>query len=239
MSRLSPHLTHGFVLLVLIGFFGGTIAQAQEARVVTDFEQYQPGAVADQWVRVNSEEKIKSVEEALGSGERFEVLEEDGNQFLRMYTKGEYLRFSKRNGKELEWNLNDHPRLKWRWRALTLPEGASEKGDNDTGGAIYVTFGKDWLGRPKSIKYTYSSSLPIGTTVSFGVLKVIVVGSAQEPGLGKWKTVQRRVADDYRQVFGDDPPNRPVSVTVSGDSDTTGDESKVDIDDIELLPPLR
>jgi Protein of unknown function (DUF3047). len=100
-----------------------------------------------------------------------------------------------------------------------------------------VTFGSDWLGRPKSIKYTYSSSLPVGTTVSFGPLKVIVVDSAREPRAGEWETVQRRIRDDYRQVFGGSPPDRPVSITLWSDSDTTGDEAVVDIDDLELLPP--
>ncbi|WP_262504726.1 DUF3047 domain-containing protein [Salinibacter ruber] len=55
--------------------------------------------------------------------------------------------------------------------------------------------------------------------------------------MGEWETVQRRIRDDYRQVFGEDPPDRPVSITLWSDSDTTGDEAKVDVDDIELLPP--
>lgn len=239
MNRLVAYLASGLGVLMLVGLVGEMSAHAQKPRVIADFEQYQPGDIADQWVRVNSKDDIKSVQEELDAGEQFEIQKEDGNQFLRMATKGEYIRFSKRNGTEFEWNLKEYPRLRWRWRALTLPKGASEKGDNDTGASIYVTFGTDWLGRPKSIKYTYSSSLPVGTTVSFGALKVIVVSSARAPGLGKWKTIQRRIPDDYRQVFGGEPPDRPVSITVSGDSDTTGDESKVDIDDIELLPPIR
>ena len=153
--------------------------------------------------------------------------------------RNEAIRYSQRNGKEFDWSINELPRLKWRWRAHHLPEGASEKGENDTGAALYVTFGSDWLGRPKSIKYTYSSSLPVGTVVSFGPLKVIVVDSKREPGLGEWKTIQRNVVDDYHQVFGGDPPDRPLSITFWSDSDTTGDYAKVDFDDIQLLPPYR
>jgi hypothetical protein len=225
----------------LLGGLGSLNAHAQEGtafstRVVDDFERYEVNSIPNRWLRVNSRNDVRPAEDALKSGERFEVLEEDGNQFVRLYTNGEYIRFSLRNGKEFDWNLNTYPRLRWQWRALTLPEGASEKGKNDTGGAVYVTFGKDWLGRPKSIKYTYSSSLPTGTVVSFGPLKVIVADSKQEPRMGECKTETRHVINDYRQVFGGDPPDRPVSITISGDSDTTGDESKVDIDDITLLP---
>jgi hypothetical protein len=235
MNRLLVYFTLGAFIVALNGLFGRAV-RAQDARIVEDFEQYEVGAVPDQWVRVDGKNDVRSAAEALEAGEQFEVRGEDGNQFVRLYTKNEYIRFSQRNGKEFDWDLEKHPRLKWRWRALTLPEGASEKGKNDTGGAVYVTFGTDWLGRPKSIKYTYSSSLPVGTVVSFGSLKVMVVESAQEPNTGTWKTETRHVINDYKQVFGDDPPARPVSVTLSGDSNTTNDESKVDIDDITLLP---
>lgn len=226
-------------MMLELGAYGGGALWEQSASVVEDFEQYEVGSVPEQWFRVNGEDDVRPAREGLKDGEQFEVLEEEGNQFVRLYTNGEYIRFSQRNGKEFDWNLKKRPRLKWRWRAPHLPEGASEKEENDTGGAVYVTFGTDWLGRPKSIKYTYSSSLPVGTTVSFGPLKVIVVESAQEPGTGSWKTETRNVAEDYRQVFGDDPPNKPASITLSGDSDTTGDESKVDVDDITSLSPHR
>jgi len=240
MKRLAASVTWWMgAVLLLSGMSGDAAVNAQISRLVTDFEEYDEGTIPGGWVRVVSKSDTRAAEDALEPGEKFEVLEEDGNKFVRLYTDGEYIRFSKRNGKEFEWNLDKHPRLQWRWRALTLPKGASEKGTNDTGGAVYVTFDKDWLGRPKSIKYTYSSSLPVGTVVSFGPLKVIVADSAQEPKMRKWKTRTRHIIDDYKQVFGDDPPDRPVSITISGDSDSTGDESKVDIDDIMLLPSQR
>lgn len=236
MNHVVASLRLRVLVFALVGVVGSTAAVGQDRKVVDDFESYDVGVVPDNWVRVESKDDVRPAAQALQSGESFEVLKEEGNQFVRMYTDGEYIRFSQRNGYEFDWNVRDHPRLSWRWRAHTLPEGASEKGENDTGGAVYVTFGSDWLGRPKSIKYTYSSSLPVGTVVSFGPMKVIVADSAREPRLGQWKTQTRNVISDYRQVFGGDPPKRPVSITVSGDSDTTGDESKVDIDDIVLLP---
>jgi hypothetical protein len=238
MNRILIYVTTGAAaVLLLAGTTSGPLPGSEQAtRVIDDFESYGVGMVPDQWVRVNSRDDVRPAKESLEEGERFEILEEEGNQFVRLYTKDEYIRFSQRNGKEFDWNLKEHPRLKWRWRALTLPEGASEKGENDTGGAVYVTFGTDWLGRPKSIKYTYSSTLPVGTVVSFGPLKVIVVESGREPSTGTWKTEVRHVANDYRQVFGEDPPDRPVSITISGDSNSTDTESKVDMDDITILP---
>lgn len=207
--------------------------------VVDDFESYSTGVFPQGWVFVRSKNEFASYEETKDPGERVEVRSEGGNQFVRLVTKGEVLRYSKRNGVDFDWNVNSHSYISWRWRALQLPDGASERDKNDTGGAVYVTFGTDWLGRPKSIKYTYSSSLPVGTVVDFGALKVLVVDSAREPNTGTWKRVQRNVVRDYRQVFGGQPPDRPVSITVWSDSDTTGDTARVDIDDISLLPGGR
>lgn len=238
MNQLGVFFTLG-ILLPLLPITGSAQVSGQARRVVDDFEAYRVGTVPDRWFRVDSKDDVRPAADALEPGESFEVVEEKGNQYARVYTDGEYVRFSQRNGQEFDWNVHKHPRLTWRWRALTLPEGASEEGDNDTGGAIYVTFGSDWLGRPKSIKYTYSSSLPVGTVVSFGPLKVIVANSARESRNAEWKTQTRNVMKDYRQVFGDDPPKRPVSITISGDSDTTGGESEVHVDDIALLPPVE
>lgn len=248
-SRLGWTVGQLFLILAIgllfrsVSFRTSAHAQTQPRQLdpvtVENFETYSVGSFPDRWIHVSESKEIRPYEEVLSSGERVLVKEEDGNKFVRLITKGEVLRFSLRNGKEFTWNLKDHPRLEWQWRALRLPAGASEKGKNDTGGAIYVTFGTDWLGRPKSIKYTYSSSLPIGTTVSFGPLHVIVVSSGAEPYTGEWKTVRRNVVGDYRQVFGGDPPARPVSITFWSDSDTTGDSAKVDIDDIQLLPEFR
>lgn len=217
-----------------------TPADTTRASIVVDnFESYRDGAFPDKWVFVDEDKSVLSPEEAFEDGEEFYVVQEGDNQFVRAETRDEAQRWTQRNSVDFDWNLDTHPRIQWRWRAHRLPRGASERGKNDTGGALYVTFGTDWLGRPKSIKYTYSSALPVGSVVSFGPLKVIVVDSKNEPRFGEWKTVQRNVKSDYRQVFGGEPPDRPVSITIWSDSDTTDDLAIVDFDDIKLLSPFR
>ena len=258
IGRFARRVLGLFALLMLLAGLSGSgvvVGYAQKASpqradttsgpsplspiVVDDFESYETGRFPEDWVYVSSDKEILSPEEVREPGESITVRSENDNQFLHVNVKNEAIRYSQLNGKDFDWSLREHPRIQWRWRAHHLPEGASEKGKNDTGAALYVTFGSDWLGRPKSIKYTYSSSLPVGTVVSFGPLKVLVVDSKREPHTGEWKTVQRSLRSDYRQIFGEDPPNRPVSITFWSDSDTTGDYASVDFDDIELLPPHR
>ena len=169
--------------------------------------------------------------------EYFVVREEGGRRFLRGFTRGEAIWIGLPNGEGYDWDLATHPRLRWDWRVHQLPKGAREdrKSRNDAGAAVYVIFSRDWKGRTKGIKYTYSSTLPPGTLAEYGPLKVLVVAS----GLGQrgaWQSVERDVAADYRRAFGKAPPDRPVTIAVWSDSDSTKESAEVDFDNLLLLP---
>lgn len=241
-SKFIPSVAAVALALLLLQptVYAQQATDATNKKVIDNFESYETGTIADSWRYITKSGDELTVSEALEEGERFHVMEEEGNKYLRVETQNESIRLSKVNGSAIDWNIQRYPYLKWKWRAQHLPEGASEKDKNDSGGAIYVTFGTDWLGRPKSIKYTYSSSLPVGTKVGFGSLTVIVASSALGGPIGNWKTVERDLLDDYEDVFGGflkkgTPPDRPLSITIWGDSDSTNDSSKVDFDDIVLL----
>lgn len=206
------------------------------AIVVDTFEDDAPGTFPDGWVYVTPDRDIRTYEEMRRPGTEVVVRREAGNRFVRFMTRDAVARYTKRNGTDFQWTVSAHPKLRWRWRAVELPEGASERGDNDTGAALYVTFGTDWLGRPKSLKYTYSSALPVGTMVDFGSLKVIVVSSRPDDGTGRWRTITRDVVADYREAFGEDPPSRPAGITLWSDTDTTHGRATVDFDALMLLP---
>ena len=230
--RLSLLLLAG-----LLALFPGTqtaYAQSSSAFLIDDFESYETGMVPSDWKYITRDKEVGPLRPKMKETQHFRVAAEGGNQFLRARTKNNAFRITQRNGEEFDWDLSEQPYLQWEWRANRLPEDASEKGENDTGGAVYVTYGEDWLGRPKSIKYTYSSTLPVGTTVDFGPLTALVVASGAE-GAGSWKTETRNVAQDIRNVVGDDAPKRPVSITIWSDTDSTGGIAEVDFDDLRLL----
>lgn len=214
-------------------------AQAQAGPVlVEDFESYEEGVVPSRWkFFTRRDQEFLPLTDMMSENERFYVVREGGRKFLRAYTRAEAQRISLGNGvHDLDWRLSKHPRLSWEWRALKLPEGAREDRLNDTGGAVYVTFSKrDWLGRPYSIKYTYSSTLPVNTRVNSGNVRVIVVSSGAD-GLGRWVKVERNVVEDYRRLFGGTAPDEPFSITLWSDSDDTRGEAEVDFDQIRLLP---
>lgn len=206
--------------------------------LLDDFEQYRAGGLPTKWQYYENRTLVPVAPRHVRENEYFQVAEENGNKYVRLVTQGEAHRIVLGNGDRFDWDLRTQPRLRWDWRAIKLPDGAREDKNetNDTGGAVYVTFSRDWLGRPRSIKYTYSSTLPVGTVTSYGVLKVLVVSTALE-GTGEWLTVDRDVVADYRRIFGGDPPDRPLAIMLWSDSDTMKDAAEVHFDNLMLLPP--
>ena len=203
--------------------------------LIDDFESYRGGDLPAWRIgRKNLPFGPRFIDE----DEYFVVREEGGGRFLRGFTRGQAIWISRPNGEGYEWDLGTHPRLRWDWRVHQLPEGAREdrKARNDAGAAVYVIFSRDRLGRPRGIKYTYSSSLPPGTLAEYGPLKVLVAAS----GLGRrgaWQSVERDVAADHRRAFGKAPPDRPAAIALWSDSDSTKESAEVDFDNLLLLPP--
>ena len=166
-----------------------------------------------------------------------EVVTRNGERMLRVYTRNETVQVARLNGEDgFDWDTRRHPVLMWRWRAERLPEGARETSNarNDTGAALYVTFDcNDWLRRPCTIKYTYSSTLPVGATARYGQLRVMVVSSALD-GLGRWIDIRRDVRADFRALFGKEAPARPAFIMVWGDTDNTKGTSEAYFDAIAI-----
>ncbi len=227
------------VLATLAGLASPAFAQSSGAILVEDFESYEPGEAPSRWSWPHlGHRSLLPIEKVpVRDDDFFEIVEEDGRRFARAYTKNETVQIGRENGNGYDWNLRNHERLAWQWRAVELPQGAREdrRNLNDTGAAVYVMFDcRDWLRRPCSIKYSYSSTLPIGSTHRYGQLYVLVVSSAQA-GMGNWIRIERNVADDFRRFFGREAPERPVLIILWGDSDSTRGVSDVHFDTVELL----
>lgn len=213
---------------------------AQEPIVVEDFEAYADGEAPINWKILNRNTRtVESLGEDLERDEDyFEAVLHGKNTVLRAYTRNETVQIVKPNGDGYVWDLHTHAVLSWRWRATVLPEGAREdrRGLNDTAAALYVMFDcQDWLGRPCSIKYTYSSTLEAGTTARYGPLRVLVVSSGSS-GTGEWIQLERNVAEDYALLFGNEDPPEPLLIMLWSDSDSTGGASEAYFDDIVLKP---
>lgn len=233
------------VAIFICLFFGvDTVlaVQNQDAReiLIDDFESDEDGGLPNRWRMLRDGKLVPLRPSFMRPDEEFHVVEEDGNRMLRVFTHGEAVHIMMENGaRGFDWDIRKHPGLSWDWRALQLPENAREDDErlNDSGAALYVIFKMEGLliRRPKTIKYVYSSTLPVGTQVSYGKLKVLVVASALD-GIGNWVHIERDVQADYRRLFDDDPPTRPLSIRLWSDSDNTDTPAKADFDNLKFLP---
>lgn len=209
--------------------------------LLEDFEDYQTGTIPEDWYNQKGERRPALYDEAEKSGYQYHVTEENGNKFLRYDgVEAKHLNFPLVN-KGI--NIYETPILSWKWRGFKLPEGANEDNDdrNDTIASIYVVFD---MGRvalvkkvPKSIRYTWSSTLEEGTELSkfYGNQKIVVVESGPER-TGEWLTFERNIVEDYQRLFGDDPPKNPIAILILSDGNSTQSHAKADYDDIMLKP---
>ena len=207
--------------------------------LIDDFESDDSGSIPTKWRALYNDRLVALTPQFMNDREFFEVRRENGNGYVRAFANGEAAHINMGNGDGFDWDTRQHPTLAWDWRAIDLPAGAREDDDsrNDSGAGVYVLFSIEgrFIKRPKAIKYVYSTTLPVGKVVSYGKLKVIVVSSALN-GTGDWQHIERNVVADYRRVFDEDPPSRPLYIRLWSDSDNMDTISRADFDNVMLLP---
>jgi hypothetical protein len=133
-------------------------------------------------------------------------------------------------------------RVRWRWRALTLPNHGNEcrVGYKDSAAAVYVSFrrGLRWY----SLKYVWSPEAEKGAVCDqkrnpFVAQDTIVLRSGGP--LGQWMTEDIDPAVEFRQHFADGDPNadvpRLMGLGLLTDGDGTHSESSADYADFEVL----
>jgi len=215
-------------------------SDASSHALIDDFESYEAGALPTKWRAQLNGKLVDLTERFVNEREWVEVKREGRNQFVQIYANGEAMHINMANGPDFDWDVREHPVLAWDWRAHELPEGSREDKEslNDSGAGMYVTFAMDgrFIKRPRIIKYVFSDALPNGTVVSYGKLKVMVVSSTVDgDGLGQWHRIERNVVEDHRQLFGGNPPSRPLGLRIWADADNTDSIARADIDNVRFL----
>lgn len=229
-----------FLVALLFTVPGYSQSGSQEMNVfdIEDFENELIGDLPENWYNQKGEARPITYTGELRGTYNYTVMEEGTNKFLRFEgVRGKHLNYPLVN---TDVDIYETPILNWKWRIHDIPDGAKEtdKKKNDTAASIYVVFdlGKVLFRKvPKSIRYTWSSSLPVGKEKSIfhGNQKIVVVGSGED-GLGEWQSFQRNIVEDYQRLFGDPPPNTPLAILILSDGDSTKKISKADYDDIFL-----
>ena len=195
--------------------------------VLEDFEAGPVGGLPFGWsVRDQDREKNKP----------YRVKEENGNRYLEATDRGESVIL----GKKTPWNLDEYPYVSFRVRVWRVPEGGDERTNDrvDSAAGIYFTVKTKMFGKiPESVKYVWSSTLPVGTAVRRkGIGKPFpVVFGTDKVGLGEWRTYTFDLRQAYRDTFGGDPGSKAQGIGILSDANSLKAEAFADYDDIRAL----
>lgn len=215
--------------------------------MLESFEDETVGQLPSSWYDRDGNKKLPFHSREEQFTYKYKILEENGNKFLRYSgTRAKHINFPLINDKkENIYNIDiyETPILSWKVRAHQLPKNANERDNdrNDSVASVYVVFDMGHVALfkkvPKSIRYTWSTTMEKGETTSklFGNQKIVVIKSGSED-TGKWITFERNILEDYRRLFGDDPPHTPLAILILSDGDSTGSYVKADYDDLMLKP---
>lgn len=199
-----------------------------------------------------SQEKIKIIDQFSGKSFRnneimgweeksfvgrtsYAIVEQDGNEVLHARAD------SAASGlfKEMKYDPKEWPILSWRWKVVQLPE----KGDvrfketDDYGARVYVVFPHFLKWKTKTISYIWAKQLPKGEHIPNPWLPKNAIMVAVQSGpdsLGIWITEKRNVYEDYKRIFGGEPP-MAGAIAIMSDSDNTGGVAEAFYDDVMLL----
>jgi len=157
-----------------------------------------------------------------------------------------------------EFNVYDYPVLRWRWKVDTVYEkgNVEEKSGDDYPLRVYVMFRYDpakasfgervQYGLAKTLYGVYppKSSLNyiwanrahakrIYPSLYTDRARMIILRAGKEE-TGRWLVEQVDIIDDYREAFGELPPEK-ASIAIMNDSDNTGEEAVSYMDFIQVL----
>jgi hypothetical protein len=138
---------------------------------------------------------------------------------------------------EKTYSLRDYPVLSWRWKVANILAGgdARSKAGDDYPARIYVVFPHWFFPKTRSINYIWANKLPKGAHLpsSYTANSVMVAVQSGPEQVGRWIRERRNVRDDYRRIFGTEPP-AAGAIAIMTDTDNTGGTARAWYDDIRL-----
>ena len=169
----------------------------------------------------------------------FTFVNHDGRKALHLRSAGDGSTISKDIKGKVD--LKATPMLEWTWRVTVLPKGgdACKKATDDQAAQVYVT----WPRFPEAVRsriigYIWDTTEPVGKickSEKTGTVTYVVVRSGTAD-LGKWLTERRNVAQDFKQIYQDDPDS-PAAVSIAIDSNDTNSTAESFIGPIIFKKP--
>jgi hypothetical protein len=139
--------------------------------------------------------------------------------------------------KEVQLDPRKFPVLRWSWKIEgTIPKGngRTKEGD-DYAARVYVVFPRTFFWRTRAINYIWANQIQKGESLpnAFTSNAMMVAVESGDEKAGTWVTEERNLYEDYRRLFGQEPP--PIgAVALMTDTDNTGGDAIAYYGDITL-----
>jgi len=171
-------------------------------------------------------------EERSGFTEYSVEADADGNSYLRAESNSS----SSLLIKKIKYNPKRFPYLRWRWKVEKMPPAVDMRllYGSDAPARVYVAFPEGiGIWNTRLINYVWASSMPQGDVFHsfFSRNSQIVVLQSGMKEKGEWVTEVRNVLEDYRNLFGEDPP-LVEAIAIMTDSDNSKGEAIAYYDNI-------
>ncbi len=194
--------------------------------LIDDFQSYEIGRFPAGW-------DWRSEDDA--SDKPYTVAAQDSNQYLAARDQGQSVII----GKKIRIDIDRYPYISFKWRVHRIPENGDERhGETgDSAAAIYIVYQRVMGLIPVTVKYVWSTTLPVGTALQrSGIGRPwIIVADSGETGVGEWRRHVFDLRAAYRETFGKKPRRQIIAVGILSDANATGSEAYADYDDLYFL----
>lgn len=139
-----------------------------------------------------------------------------------------------------EYNPREYPILSWRWKVENIINKGDEvkKDADDYAARVCVIFPHWFPSLTKKITYLWGNKLPKGkhTPSPYYSRSIMVAVESGNENVGKWVEKQRNVYEDFKMLFGEEPPTIG-GIAIMTDTDNTGESAIAYYDDIKIEKP--
>lgn len=139
--------------------------------------------------------------------------------------------------REIRLDPKEYPILHWSWKVAhsLKKEDVTKKSGDDFAARVYVVFPRTFFWRMRAINYVWANKIPRGSSVPspYTANAVLVAVESGDEKAGQWVSEERNIYEDYRRLFGEEPP-KIGAIAIMTDTDDTRDEATAWYGDIFL-----
>ena len=137
----------------------------------------------------------------------------------------------------ITFEARQYPYLTWQWKVdnIIAAGDATRKSGDDYGARIYVVFPSFFFWNTKAINYIWANRLPKEEAVPnpYTANNMMISVESGPVETGKWITETRNIYEDYRRLFGKEPPT-VGAIAIMTDTDNTGESASADYGPIAI-----